>query len=334
LKVPDPSSDLFFDPPTVLVHDGDIYVFEYIGSGNGNRDGLAEYVSSDGGTSFTLQPNAVSYVHGGEGTSGPVVELPDGNFGAGYVSDVANPTFQANSLGSPSNDSQATAPPYATLDPSPPTAYTIGNLGGQFASQLTGSAGVLGVFAASGAPCPSSARATLVYAYSPISASTTVAELNSSTGAAGSPWAPLAKVDCDGTDPAVAGGRSGLGLLETNLAAPSSEVQYRSFSPGSGFGAPVTIQKGAAGVDPTLSQDGTGGIYATWVAGGTGVDLAYSSSGGARWATPLTLLSVPGAQGGIEDLTSAVNASGQGWAVYTENGKEYALEFTKAGASS
>jgi hypothetical protein len=45
-------------------------------------------------------------------------------------------------------------------------------------------------------------------------------------------------------------------------------------------------------------------------------------------------LSVPGAQGGIEDLTSAVNASGQGWAVYTENGKEYALEFTKAGASS
>ena len=151
LKVPDPSSDLFFDPPTVLVRNGDIYVFEYVGSSNGNREGLAEYVSSDGGTSFTLQPDAVSYVRGGEGTTGPVVALPEGDFGAGYVSDVANPAFQANSLGSPSNDSQVTAPPYATLNPSPPTAYTIGNLGGQFASQLTGSPGVLGVFAASGA---------------------------------------------------------------------------------------------------------------------------------------------------------------------------------------
>ena len=174
----------------------------------------------------------------------------------------------------------------------------------------------------------------MVYAYSPISASTTVAELNTSTGGAGSPWSPLAKVDCDGTDPAVAGGRSGLGLLETNLAAPSSEVQYRSFSPGHGFSTPVTIQKAEAGVDPTLSQDGTGGIYATWIAAGTGVELAYSSSGGTRWATPLTLLSVPGDQGGIENLTSAVNASGQGWAVYTAGGKEYALEFTKADETS
>ena len=193
LKVPVPSTDLFSDPPTVLLHDGDIYVFEYIGSASDDRTGIAEYVSTDGGASFTLQPDAVSYVKGGQGTTGPVVELPGGEFGAGYVSDVTNPTFQANSLTSPSNDSQATNPPYATLNPSPATAYTVGNLGGQFASQLTGSRGVLGVFVGDGAPCPSSAHSTLVYAYAPISASTSLADLNTATGGAGSPSAPVSQ---------------------------------------------------------------------------------------------------------------------------------------------
>ena len=334
LKVPDPSTDLFSDPPTVLLHDGDIYVFEYIGSASDDRTGIAEYVSTNGGASFTLQPDAVSYVKGGQGTTGPVVELPGGEFGAGYVSDVTNPTFQANSLSAPSNDSQATTPPYATLNPSPATAYTVGNLGGQFASQLTGSRGVLGVFVGDGAPCPPSARSTLVYAYAPISASTSLADLNTTTGAAGSPWGPLGKVDCGGTYPAVTGGPSGLGLLETDLATPTTEVQYRAFSPGTGFGVPVTIAKDESALDPTLSQDATGRIYATWVAAGVGIELASSAQGGATWTAPATLLPVPGAGSGIDDLTSGVNASGQGWAVYTENGREYALEFSKNGASS
>jgi hypothetical protein len=334
LKVPGPSTDLFSDPPTVLLHDGDIYVFEYIGSASDNRTGIAEYVSTDGGASFTLQPDAVSYVKGGQGTTGPIVELPGGEFGAGYVSDVTNPTFQANSLSAPSNDSQATTPPYATLNPSPATAYTVGNLGGQFASQLTGSRGVLGVFVGDGAPCPSSAHSTLVYAYAPISASTSLEDLNTTTGGSGSPWGPLAKVDCGGTYPAVAGGPSGLGLLETDLATPTTEVQYRAFSPGTGFGAPVTIAKDESALDPTLSQDATGRIYATWVNAGVGIELSSSAPGGASWTAPATLLSVPGTESGIDNLTSGVNASGQGWAVYTRSGKDYALEFSKNGASS
>ncbi|MGD0811790.1 MAG: hypothetical protein ABSA91_19095, partial [Acidimicrobiales bacterium] len=334
LKVPDPSTDLFSDPPTVLLHDGDIYVFEYIGSASDDRTGIAEYISTNGGASFTLQPDAVSYVKGGQGTTGPIVELPGGEFGAGYVSDVTNPTFQANSLSSPSDDSLATTPPYATLNPSPATAYTVGNLGGQFASQLTGSRGVLGVFVGDGAPCPSSARSTLVYAYAPISASTGLADLNTTTGGAGSPWDPLEKVDCGGTNPAVAGGPSGLGLLETDLATPTTEVQYRAFSPGTGFGAPVTITKEESAQDATISQDATGRIYATWVTPGVGIELASSAAGGARWTAPATLLSVPGTESGIDNLTSGVNASGQGWAVYTESGKEYALQFSKNGAFS
>jgi hypothetical protein len=332
LKVPDPSTYVFFDPPTVLVQNGDIYVFEYLEGASDDLTGLAEFVSTDGGASFTLQPHAVSYVPGGAGTAGPVVALPGGDFGAGYVSAVANPAFQANALSSPGDDSEATTPAYATLNPSPATAYTIGNLGGQFASQLTGSLGVLGVFQSSGAPCPSSARATLVYAYAPIAAATTLAELNTSPGGAGSPWSPLAKVDCEGAYPALAGGPSGLGLLESDLGASSAGVLYRAFSPTSGFGAPVTIVKGEIADDPTVSQDGTGGIYATWVEPGVGIELAYSSTRGASWTGPISLLPAPSGGAGMDNLTSAVNGSGQGWAVYTLSGKEYALHFTRSGS--
>ena len=66
----------------------------------------------------------------------------------------------------------------------------------------------------------------------------------------------------------------------------------------------------------------------------TGLFVAGEPPGGARWTAPATLLSVPGTESGIDNLTSGVNASGQGWAVDTESGKDYALEFSKKGASS
>jgi hypothetical protein len=320
----------------VLLENGRVDVFEYVAATHGGDiNGIDEYVSTDGGSSFSLQPDAVSYVPGGDGTAGPIVALPDDGFGAGYVAAGSNPAFQANSLTSPSNDSQATAPASATLNPSPPTAYTIGNLGGQFAAQLTGSPGVLGVLAANtgkgSSPCPSSAEAALVYAYAPISSSTTAAQLNTSVGDSGSPWHALAEVDCDGVDPAVGGGPSGLGLLETSVAAsPSGVIEYRAFSPASGFAAPVKVAVGEQDLDATLSQDGAGGIYATWLDGGTGVDLAYSSDGGASFSAPKTLLSDSGDPGAIATLASAVDASGNGWAVYEANGKEYAQQFSKA----
>jgi hypothetical protein len=157
---------------------------------------MAEYVSSNGGARFTLAPDAVSWVPASDGTAGPIVSLLNGEFGAGYVPPDANPGFQANSVSSPSNDSEAIGVPYATLNPS--TTYSVGNLGGQFASQLTGSTGVLGVFEAGtgtgNSPCPSSDPAALVYAYAPITPSTTIAQLNTTTGEPGSPWRPLAEV--------------------------------------------------------------------------------------------------------------------------------------------
>jgi hypothetical protein len=194
--------------------------------------------------------------------------------------------------------------------------------------QPTGSEGVLGVFVQNGGPgtpCPTGAG--LVFTYAPLTASTTDAEINTSSGVAGSPWQPLADVDCNTDEPAVGGGPSGLGLLETNdTTLGDYTVQYRRFTPPSTFGAPVVIASGSSG-DGSLSQDGAGGIYATW--DDDGLILGYSSTGGASWHVQ-SLVNVAASVGG---LASSVNASGQGWAAYsTASGTEYAQPFDKADA--
>ena len=172
--LPSPTSAQFFDPPSVLLEGGDVYVFEDVdGATNADLNGIDEFVSTDGGATFTLTANAVSFLPDGEGTVNPVIPLPGSNIGVGAVVPVGNPEFQANSLTSPLDYSNATtaSSPVATLNPSAP-AYDVGNLSGQFASQLTGTMGVLGVFRIiETGPCPASGG--LVYAYAPLSASTT-----------------------------------------------------------------------------------------------------------------------------------------------------------------
>jgi hypothetical protein len=337
LEVADPTSDEFYGVPNVLLTPGHVYILDLVLGGASDLAGLNEWVSTDGGASFSLEPHAVGFVGNGGEAAGPAVELPGGDFGAGYVIPGSNPAFQANSLASPTDQSEANVPPFATLNPRPTSAYTIGNLGGVFGSQLVGSRGVLGVFEAlpgkSGSPCPSTAGEALVYAYAPISPSTTPAELSSSPGGS-SPWRPLAEVDCDstaGTAPAVGGGPSGLGLLETNYGqAPGLVlVQYRHFSPSSGFGPAVTIATDEAASDGALSQDSAGEIFATWLDNTTGLDLAYSSNGGATWSKPKILFSNAGNPSGITLLGSAVGPSGQGWAVYAVGKREYAQRFSR-----
>jgi hypothetical protein len=331
LEVPDPATDQFFGPPSVLLEPGHIYVLNVVVASS-DADGLNEFVSSDGGATFSVVPHAVGFVGSGW-PAGPPVELPRGDFGAGYVIPGSNPAFQANSLAAPTDESEASAAPYATLNPQPASAYTIGNLGGVFGSQLVGSRGVLGVFEAlagkGSSACPSSANQALVYAYAPVNSSTTPAELSTSPGGS-SPWRPLVEADCDGTDPAVGGGPSGLGLLETNEAHvpdPGPLVQYRRFSPSSGFGSAVTIATDEVGSEGTLSQDSAGHIFATWLDGSTGVNLASSSDGGASWSKPKVLFSNGANPNGISLLAGAVGPSGQGWAVYSVGTREYAQRF-------
>jgi hypothetical protein len=335
LQVADPTSDRFFGPPSVMLSGGRIYVLNVVGASS-DLDGVDEWVSTDGGTSFSLEPHAVGFVGGNSEEVGPAVELPGGEFGAGYVIAGSNPAFQANSLAAPIDESEASGPAFATLNPRPANAYTTGNLGGAFGSQLAGSPGVLGVFEAlpgkGSSPCPSSASEALVYAYAPVNASTTPAALSTSPGGS-SPWRPLAEVDCDGTYPAVGGGSSGLGLLETNEAHvpnPGPIVQYRHFSPSSGFGPAVTLATSEVGTDGTLSQDSAGDVFATWLDSSTGVNLASSSDGGATWSKPKVLFSNAGDPNGITLLSSAVGSSGQGWAVYAAGKQEYAQRFSKS----
>ena len=335
LPIPDPSSALFFDPPSVLVNGTTVRVFEEVdGAVNQNEDGIDEWISTDGGATFTQFPYSLSNPQVGdtEGTGPmPVIPLFGGNVGFGYVSAVQNPVFEANSLTSPQDYSSATtpAPPSATLNPSPDD-YTVGNLGGEFGSQLTGTTGILGVFQLiETGPCPTSEG--LVYAYAPLSASTTNGELNTTTGHAGSPWSPLGEVTCNAESPAVTSGPKGLGVLDTNDTSISAQkVQFRRFTPPSTWSTPFTVTDNA-GLEPTVSQDSSGGMYATFLNNDHGVQLAYSSNAGSNWSGPVTLF-------GIKDetapgsLASAVNGEGQGWAVYAFQGTEYAQPFVKADA--
>lgn len=335
LTVPDPSEAQFFDPPSVLVNGSDVYVFEEVdGAANQDLDGMDAWFSTDGGATFSQVPYSVSDTQVGdtEGTGPmPAIQLPGGNVGFGYVSAIQNPLFQANALTAPKEYSAATMPmpPAASLNPSP-NNYVVGNLGGEFASQLTATKGILGTFQLIEAgPCPTTDG--LVYTYAPLSSATTNGELNTTTGQAGSPWTQLRGVTCNAEFPAVTSGPDGLGMLATNDANLSAEkVQFRRFTPPSLWSAPVTVADDA-GLDPTLSQDGTGGMYATFVNNDHGLQLAYSSDGGAAWFGPVTLFgiendSAPGS------AASAVGPAGQGWAVYAFQGTEYAQPFVAADA--
>jgi hypothetical protein len=334
LTIPDPSEAQFFDPPSVLVNGTTVRVFEEVdGASNQEQDGMDEWLSTDGGATFSPFTYSLSDTQVGD-TQGtgpmPAIPLLDGNVGFGYVSAIQNPLFQANSLTSPVDYSAAsTSPPAASLNPSP-NNYVVGNLGGEFASQLTGTMGILGVVQLLEAgPCPTTDG--LVYAYAPLSAGTTNTELNTTTGQAGSPWAALRGVTCNTDAPAVTSGPDGLGLLATNDASLSAEtVQFRRFTPPSTWSKPVTVAHDA-GLEPSLSQDGNGGMYATFVNNDHGLQLAYSSDGGSKWSGPVTLFGIK-SDTAPSSIASAVGSNGQGWAVYAFQGKEYAQPFVAADA--
>ena len=320
LTVPDPSHAEFFDPPSVIVAGTTVRVFEEVdGAGNRHFDGYDEWISTDGGATFTMFPFSLSWTGVGD-TAGagpmPVFTLPNGSIGIGEISAVSNPLFQANSAASPADYSVATLPtPFATLSGS----YIVGNLGGEFASQSPGTSGVLGVFELiETGPCPSNSG--LVFSWAAVDASTTDASLNSTSA-----WSPLAGVECDAEYPAVAGGPSGPGLLFTNDTNLAGVTQYRKFTAPGTFASPVTVAGGTA-LQPSISQDGAGGIYATWLTNGVGLRLAWSGDGGVGWDGDNTLARET-SNVGVDSVASAVNSAGQGWAVYASNGAEYAQSF-------
>jgi hypothetical protein len=320
----------YFGTPSVLVDGSDVYVFaDSNGAPSQQLTGLDEYLSTNGGTTFGLVSNAVSDTGGYEPEG--LVALTGGDFGVTWnYGGGGNPSFQANSLASPQNYSEATfgtaADPYAALDPSP-DSYALFDSSGALGSLTTGAdSGVLGVFTANSyaGPCASTTDDGLEFSFASLPASTTA--LNTGSDVTGTAWSPLASINCTGSSPAVGAGPSGYGVLDFNNQA--QETQYQSFTPPSTFGTPVSLAGDGDGT-PSLSQDGAGGIYATWDGFYTGIRLAYSGNGGKTFT--VNTLNAAATDG---DSASAVDASGQGWVVYTDGhtGTELAQPFVKTDA--
>jgi hypothetical protein len=301
-----------------------------------------EWQSTDGGATFTSVNGGKSVAEGNVGgDTAPLnaVIVPGTNeLGYGWDAAVAPPTFHAFPLTSPPQCSEETSgcpTGFATLEPNT-NPDEVTNTGGQFASQLGASPGVLGIFNTlfTNGPLGCTGSFGTAFAYgSGVQSSTN--DYNKSPGEPDSAWkVPVSQADCGAEYPAVTGGPSGFGVLEDN--GDTHDIVYHRFDQTTQlFDTPeVTIAANAGEQDPALSQDGAGGIYATFLRGGGGgpIDLAYSSDGGATWTGPAALN--PNTDQGAGELTSSVGPTGQGWAVWADNGSIYAQPFIASDAIS
>ena len=297
-----------------------------------------EWQSTDGGATWSLVGEGRSVTSGIiDADTGPLsaVMLPGtGSLGYGWDTAAGAPTFNAFPLTAPPECSVASCPAgYATLEPAS-NPDTLSNEPGHFASQTGASPGVMGVFDTlfTNGPLGCSESFGTAYVYGSGDQSPTN-NYNISPGQPNSAWkVPLTQADCDAEYSSVGGGPSGFGILEDDLATGS--VVYHRFDQATlkFDSAPVTVASGHGDLDPAVSQDGAGGIYGTYLAGSGGpVDLSYSGDGGASFATGVLNTN---AAGGINDVASAVNAAGQGWATWTENGSVFASSFVAVDAIS
>jgi len=301
-----------------------------------------EWQSTDGGATFNIVDGGRSVGHGNLSADtqplGGILLPGTGELGFGWnTAGSSGPTFHAFPLSGPPECStkSCTGESFAELEPSS-NPDQISNAGGQFASDLMHAA-VLGIFNTnfSNGPlgCSGSGTASfgLAFAYGS-GAQAPGNSYNVSPGSAGSAWkTAVTQAACDVEYPAVAGGPSGLGVLMENLGHGST-VYQRFDSSKTAFDAPqVTVSSGHE-LYPAVSQDGAGGVYATYLLGGSGGPLAlsYSANGGSTWSGPIPLISAP--EHRIEAATSTVNAAGQGWAAWTTNGSVYAQAFNAADA--
>ncbi len=298
-----------------------------------------EWQSTDGGATFSIVDGGKSVTSGvlsADTQPLSAVTLP-GTGVLGYGWDTAGespPTFNAFPLTSPPECSvKECAAGFASLEPNT-NPDQLSNEEGQFASQLGANAGVMGVFESlfSNGPLGCAASFGTAFVYGSGNQSSTN-NYNISPGTAGSAWkVALTQADCSTEYPAVAGGPSGFGVLEDNLA--TGQTVYHRFDQGTlKFDTPLVTIAGEGELDPAVSQDGAGGVYATFLGGGDGglIRLAYSADGGDTWSAN-TLN--PDSDGGDGNVTSNLNAAGQGWATWTDNGSVYAQSFQAADAIS
>ena len=295
-----------------------------------------EWQSTDDGATFTTMASGLSVSSGilsADTEPLSAVILPgSGVLGYGWDTAAGPPTFNAFPLSSPPECSRASCPAgFATLEPST-NPDTLSNEPGHFASETGASPGVMGVFDTlfTNGPlgCAQSFGTAFVLGTGDQSSSN---NYNISPGSPNSAWrVPVTHVDCNTEYSTAGGGPSGFGVLEEDLGT-STTVYHRFDATTDKFDTPLVTVAGHGELDPALSQDGAGGIYATYLLGGDGgpIELSYSADGGHSFASGPVNADHDGRAG---DVTSAVNSTGQGWAAWTDNGSVIAQAFQAADA--
>jgi hypothetical protein len=337
----------------VLVEKGTIVVLaDVVGAVSRQYEPVQEWQSGNGGASFTSVDGGRSVADGTlSGDTEPIaaVELPgSGELGYGWDSASggeafgarfeAVPTFAAFALNAPPECSVVTCGegsgvPFAALQPNS-DANVLHGEPGSFASQAGPNPGVLGVFQTNFTSGPLGCAGGYGSAFAwGTGTQSTSNSYGISPGSTDSAWhTSLTSQACGVSAPAAGGGVSGFGVLEQQLGA--GRVIYERLDEVTGaFDLPaVTVDWGEGESDATLSQDGAGGIYATYLGGGKGgpIKLAYSNRAGTLWIGPETL--APDSDQGAEDLTSSVDAAGQGWAAWFDAGAIYVQQFVASDA--
>jgi hypothetical protein len=304
-------------------------VFGAAGNNSADYEPVQEWQSTDGGATFTLVNGGLSVTDGvlnaDTGPLSAVIVPGTGVLGFGWDT-AANspPTFNAFPLSSPPECSKATCPAgFAALQPNT-NPDQIGNPFGEFAAQAGAAPGVMGVFDTlfTNGPlgCAQSFGTAYAYGAGNQAASNSY---NISPGSPDSAWkVPVRQLDCNVENPAVGGGPSGFGVLETDEGT-STAVYHRFNAATMKFDTPMVRVAKSSESNPAVSQDGAGGVYATFLLGGSGgpINLSYSADGGKSFATGALDAN---AAGHADQVTSPVNGGGQGWATWLDNGSVFA----------
>jgi hypothetical protein len=322
------------DDVTTLIDGSSIVIqADVYGATTADYEPVQEWVSTDGGATFT-QPNAGESVawDDSSGVEEPVngVMIPGGSLGFGFDPAAGVPTFHDYPLTSPTECSSVTTScPVATLEPSS-NPDQISNAGGNFASDSTGVMGIFNTDFTNG-PLGCSDASTVPFGTAFVygtGAESATNDYNISPGQTNSAWqTAVTQGDCNVEYPAVGGGPSGFGVLESNDL--TGQTVYHRFDPTThSFDAAEATVSTTGEQQPAVSQDASGGVYATYLSGGIGgpISLSYSYDGGTTWTGPNTLSTE--SAGGVGGLTSDVNGAGQGWAAWTLDGSVYAQSFT------
>lgn len=316
-------------------------VFGAAGNSPSPYEPVQEWQSTDGGATWTLINGGVAVTNGvlnaDTGPLGGVIVPGTGVLGFGWDTAGGPPTFNAFPLASPPECSKRSCPAgFATLEPPSNPDQITNPAYSQFAAQAGAQPGVLGIFPTNfsngplGCPVQFSFGTAYVYGSGNQSAGNSY---NVSPGQPGSAWKVAAtQADCNVENPGVGGGPSGFGVLESNEA--NHTTAYHRFNAATmKFDTPMVTVAKQPELYASVSQDGAGGVYGTYLLGGAGgpVNLSYSGDGGKSFTSNVLY---PNKSGSADHVTSNVNGAGQGWAAWQDNGSIFAQPFTAADAIS